>query len=87
MRQHNSFNLLWFLAGVSLGAAVGMLYTPYDGPEMRRRLGEKADEGREALAHSGREYLEKGRELYDKGRRLADEAAEMYDEGRRLVEG
>ena len=75
MRDENA-NLLWFLAGASLGAAIGILMAPASGAETRRRLSEGA----------GRELIDKSRELYDAGRRLADEAADMYDDGRRLFD-
>ena len=80
-------NILWFLAGLSAGAAVGLLCAPAPGAETRRFLMEKTERSKAFLATSGRDYMDKGRELSDKGRRLADEAAEMFDEGRKLVEG
>ena len=86
MRSNNGTNLLWFLAGVSLGTAATMMLTPVSGAETRRRIGERADDARGFLKESGREYFERGRELYEHGRTLADEAAEMFEEGRRLVE-
>jgi gas vesicle protein len=87
-RNSNSgANIVWFLAGLSAGAAVGLLCAPASGAETRRQLLEKTERSKAYLATSGRDYMDKGRELYDKGRRLADEAAEMFDEGRKLVEG
>jgi gas vesicle protein len=78
---------VWFVAGVSIGAAIALLYAPASGEEIRKRLSEKSGEGREALAESGREFMEKGRELYEKGRRLVDDAADMFDQGRKIVGG
>jgi gas vesicle protein len=75
MRQDTTRNVLWFLAGVGIGTAVGVITAPKSGSETRH-----------LLASSGREYYERGRELYERGREFADEAAGMYDEGRRLVE-
>jgi len=83
----NGANILWFIAGLSAGTAVGLLCAPAPGAETRRLLMDRTERSKAFLATSGRDYLEKGRELYDKGRRLADEAAEMFDEGRKLVEG
>jgi hypothetical protein len=80
-------NMLWFLAGLSAGAAVGLICAPASGAKTRQLLMEKTGRSKAFLATSGRDYMEKGRELYDKGRRLAEEAAEMFDEGRKLVEG
>jgi gas vesicle protein len=83
----NSSKIVWFVAGAAIGAAVALLYAPYSGAELRRKIGEKADEGREALSESGRELVGRGRELYDKGRRIADEAADVFERGRKLVQG
>lgn len=79
--------LVWFLAGTAIGAAVALLFAPASGAETRSRIGRRTEEGKDALADSGRELLDKGRDLYDKGRRIADEAAEMFDRGRKLVQG
>ncbi len=87
MAEHNSSGLLWFVAGAAVGAAIALLYAPQSGAETRQLIGKKTEEGREALADSGREILHRGRELLDKGRQIADEAAEMFDRGRKLVQG
>ena len=79
MRSTNTTsNVMCFLAGLSLGAAAGLLLAPRPGTETRRYLTDRAG--------SARIYLDKGRELYEQGRELADEAAELYEEGRHLVE-
>jgi gas vesicle protein len=80
-------NLIWFLAGAAIGAAVALLYAPRSGAETRREIGRRADKGREAITESGRDIVERGRDLYAKGKRIADEAAEIFDRGRKLVEG
>ncbi len=78
---------VWFLAGVSIGAAIALLYAPASGEETRKKLIDKTGGGREALAESGRDFMEKGRELYDKGRQLVDDAADMFDQGRKIIGG
>ena len=50
--DNNSF--LWFLAGLGVGAAVGVLYAPRSGSEMRETLRSKADEGREFVSERAR---------------------------------
>ena len=86
MRQENIPNLIWFLAGVGLGAAAGMMLAPQSGAETRRMLSRRAGEASGYVTAHGHDYLDYGRELYDKGRQLADEAAEMFEEGRRLMD-
>ena len=83
----NTSKLVWFLAGTAIGAAIALLYAPQSGVETRKRIGKKSEEGRDALAGSGREILDRGRDLYDKGRKIADEAADLFDRGRKLVDG
>ena len=52
----------------------------------RRQLTRKAQKGRDALADSGGDLLDRGREMYERGRKLADEAADMFERGRKIVE-
>ena len=87
MRDDDGSKIVWFVAGVSIGAAIALLYAPASGEETRKKLLDKTGEGREALAETGKEFMEKGRELYDKGRRLVDDAADMFDQGRKIVGG
>jgi gas vesicle protein len=75
--------LVAFALGAVAGAAIALLYAPTSGEETRRKLAEKAREGRdkaEALAQQGREFIdrqretvtaavEKGREAFDQARR------------------
>lgn len=85
--EDNGGRLLWFVAGTAIGAAIAILYAPAAGEETRRKLAEKTDQGRQALADQGRDLYERTREMYERGRKLADEAAEMFERGRKLVEG
>ena len=76
---------VWFLAGVSVGAGIALLYAPKTGRDTRRLIGKTARHSREAMADVSRDLIDKGRELYDKGRKVADDAAELLERGRRLV--
>ena len=78
MRSHHVSNAFWFVAGVSFGAAIGLLIAPTSGAETRKYLGDHAS--------SARDYVDRGRDLYERGRELADEAAQMYEDGRHLIE-
>jgi gas vesicle protein len=73
--------LVAFLIGAVAGAAVALLYAPATGEETRRRLAERARDGREKaeqLAREGREFINRQRETLasavDRGRQAYDEA-------------
>jgi gas vesicle protein len=86
MARDNSSNVVWFLTGAAMGAAIALLYAPQSGEETRRLIGRRALDGRGALADVGEEIVGKGRELFEQGRRVADDAAELFERGRRIVE-
>jgi len=57
--------LLAFVLGAVAGAAVALLYAPTSGEETRRKLADKAREGREkaeSVAREGRDFLARQRE-------------------------
>jgi gas vesicle protein len=80
-------SLAWFLVGAAVGATVALLYAPQSGKDTRRLISKKTEQGREAIADSGKEVLDRGRELYERGREFADEAAELFERGKKAVRG
>lgn len=86
--------LMAFVLGAVSGAAVALLWAPSAGDETRRRLNEKAREGRERAgdaARQGREFvnrgretlstaMERGREAYERRAATASEMAPATDE-------
>lgn len=83
----NGSKLIWFLTGAAIGAAIALLYAPQSGAQTRKYLRKKTEEGKEALAGTGKELLEKSKEYYEKGRQLAEEAGELLERGKKLVTG
>ncbi len=77
---------VWFMAGIAIGSTIALLYAPSSGEKTRRKIAKRTQEGREALAESGKDMYERGREMYERGRQLADEAADMFERGRKIVE-
>jgi len=64
-----------FVLGAAAGAAVALLYAPTSGEETRRKLGEKARQGREraeSFAREGRDFVSRQRDnmasAVDRGR-------------------
>jgi gas vesicle protein len=86
MAQDHTGSLVWFVAGAAIGATIALLYAPQSGRDTRRIIGKRTRQGREALADTGRDLVDRGRDLYEKGRRVADDAAELFERGRRIVE-
>jgi gas vesicle protein len=84
--QEYGSKAVWFMAGIAIGATVALLYAPMTGEDTRRQLTKKAQKGRDAIADSGSDLLDRGREMYERGRQLADEAADMFERGRKIVE-
>jgi gas vesicle protein len=73
MSENNSSfgtNLGCFLAGLSIGAIVALLFAPASGDEARDYLGRKADEGREYVTSRGREVRRQAEELVEKAKDL-----------------
>ncbi len=75
MADESSSGFGWFLAGLGIGALVGVLYAPKSGRETRDDLtsqaadakvkaGQMVDQGREQI----NDYVDKGRDYYEKGR-------------------
>ncbi|HUR37055.1 MAG TPA: YtxH domain-containing protein [Terriglobales bacterium] len=68
MSDDRGNNLGWFLAGMGIGAVLGILYAPKSGRETREALMNSAEEGREYLVTRGREAREQITTLVDRGK-------------------
>ena len=75
-RDGNSF--LWFLAGMGVGALVGVLYAPRAGSETREVLRSKADEGREYVRNRARQAREQASDWVDRGRDVLNQQKEQF---------
>ena len=61
-----------FVFGALAGAAIALLYAPAAGEETRRKMAERAREGREKAMRAA----ERGRAAYDKARQQGGEGGE-----------
>jgi gas vesicle protein len=75
-RDVNSF--VWFLAGLGVGALVGVLYAPRAGSETRDALRARADEGREYMRNRAREARGQASEWVDKGRDVVNQQKDQF---------
>ena len=61
----------YFLVGLGIGAAVGILFAPKSGEETREFLAAKADEGREYAQRKARELRERAEDLVERSKTAA----------------
>jgi gas vesicle protein len=85
--DQSTSRIAWFLTGAIIGATAAVLYAPKSGRETRQYLGDKAQQGREAVTETSNNIVETGRDLFERGRRLVEDAAELFERGRKLVKG
>jgi gas vesicle protein len=74
-RDGNSF--VWFLAGLGIGAVVGVLYAPRSGDETREVLLSKAQEGGEQVRQRARKAREQAEDWMDRGRDAVNQQKEQ----------
>jgi gas vesicle protein len=77
--ENKSNGLAWFLAGLGVGALVGILYAPKSGRETREELIAGAKEGTEYLRTRTRQAAEQVGDLVGKGK---EHVSEYVDRGR-----
>ena len=75
-RDGNSF--VWFLAGLGVGALVGVLYAPRPGSETREALRARAEEGRDYMKSRAREAREQANEWVDRGREVVNQQKDQF---------
>lgn len=87
-RDGNSF--VWFLAGLGVGALVGVLYAPRPGSETREVLRSRAEEGRDYVKNRAREAREQASEWVDRSRDVVsqqkDQFRAAYEAGRQAYQ-
>jgi gas vesicle protein len=74
--------LVWLLAGLGIGALVGVLYAPKSGRETREDIAHGAREGSEYLRTRTKQVTEHMGTLVDKGK---EQVGEYVERGRSFV--
>ena len=76
----------WFLAGLGVGALVGVLYAPKAGTETRSDLAQQAADAKEKAAAYAQQGVDKAGEYVEQGKQMAgdyvDKGKEYYEKGR-----
>lgn len=80
-KQSSGFS--WFLAGLGIGALIGVLYAPKAGKETREGLMTSAREGTEYLKQRGREAVDQVGDLVDRSK---TQVSEYVDRGKEVME-
>src|SRR3974390_62194 len=86
MADNDGSGILWFLAGLGIGAALGILYAPKAGEETRQQLRDAAGQGRDVVRERARQARDQAGTWADKGRDYLnsqkDQIRSAYEAGR-----
>ena len=78
MENNGASKFIYFLAGLGVGALIGIVFAPQSGEQTRELISEKAEEGRDYL-------LRKGRELRDQTSTFVDRGKETFTHQREQI--
>ncbi len=83
MSDNDSSSIGWFLAGLGLGALVGVLYAPKSGREVRDSIRQAANDGRDFVTTRGQElrgqvdqWVAKGKDTVSRSKEQISSAVE-----------
>jgi gas vesicle protein len=79
----SSSGFSWFLAGLGIGALIGVLYAPKAGKETREDLAASAREGSEYLRQRSREAADQINQIVDRGKA---QVTEYVDRGKEYID-
>ena len=72
-------NLPYFIMGIGVGAAVGILFAPKPGEETREDIQRRADEGREYARRRAADLRERAGGIIEQGREIVDSQREQLN--------
>ncbi len=76
MGDNSGSKVSYFLAGLGIGALVGILFAPKSGEETREYLSSKADEGRDYAQRKAQELRERAEDLIQRSKEIMDRQKE-----------
>lgn len=77
MSDQNSGGILWFLAGLGIGAALGVLYAPKSGKETRDDIARYAQEGSGYVKDRARQYRDQANQWVERGKDVVSQQKEQ----------
>jgi gas vesicle protein len=77
MADETCNDILWFLAGLGLGAALGILYAPKSGGETRDAILSAAEEGTSTVKNHAKQYRDQAQDLVSRGRDYVSQQKEQ----------
>lgn len=75
--NNGSSRLAFFLAGMSIGAILALLFAPKSGKETRDFIAQRAGEGRDYATAKGKELRKQAEELVEKAKDLVAKEKEQ----------
>jgi len=77
MADDTGNGILWFLAGLGVGAALGVLYAPKAGQETRDAILNAAEEGTDVVRERARQYRDQAEQAVNRGREYVNQQADQ----------
>ncbi len=77
MADDTGNGILWFLAGLGLGAALGVLYAPKAGQETREAILSAAEDGTDTVREHTRRYREQAEQAVNRGREYVNQQTDQ----------
>ncbi len=93
MEEMNSAGsrVAFFLAGVGIGALIGILFAPQSGQQTREYISRKAEQGRDFAARKARQIRGRAEDWIGRGREMVERQREnisqAVDAGRQAYHG
>jgi len=78
MSDNDNNGILWFLAGLGIGALAGVLYAPRAGSETREAIRARAESGRDYVRDRTREVREQASGWVDRGRDVLNQQKDQF---------
>src|SRR5205085_12113825 len=79
-RDEGASGFLWFLAGLGIGAVVGVLYAPQSGAETRDSIRRGAEEGKDWAVSQARRAREQAGEWVDRGKDTLNQQRDTWNQ-------